>query len=188
MNATLAVIITSSDSMVGHKMCVLMWFSCFVLGLAAAVAGMFLLIQAYNAPSGPLGLWWDVSLCRNDSATFMLNDTIWRVYYPRPVVSGALPGTPCPLVAKPTDATDAPVELMVFPDVGFRRALSPAEYRPLLLVPTGTYVMGTLEVVGANNGTVYVEPLAFGGMRKPSRSMHPRRSPPCAHIPMLVRT
>jgi hypothetical protein len=134
--------------------------------------------------AAPEPQWWDVQMCRDDSRTFFQNNTLWRVFSARPVTVGSLPGTACPLVL-PAGDVNSSVELQIYSDVDFGVPFwgINIKYRPLVLVPTDSYVLADLEIVDAQ-GAVLAErtTIALGGDGTPpwaeSTAAHRTQAPP----------
>ena len=138
--------------------------SSFCISLVCGLGLLGLIIYGQvlvNKPYGPLGVWYDVNMCRNESASYWNSSgTLFRVYVPRAVTPGALPGTPCPVIPE----SAPPIELETYGDVMFREGGS---YWPLILVPEDSYALMTAEVTDAA-GKVLSESLSLSiGNGKP---------------------
>lgn len=163
---------------------------CKLIGCCTLLAGVLIgasefLKTAYDTNNGPLGVWWDVAMCRNDSAAFTRDGVLYHVFVARPVLSGQLPGTSCPL----EPAEPPPFSLATYHDVGFRRWPDRAEYAPIILLPKGASAVMTLEVTNVQGkslaspltielGTADAPPWAINSSEALERTDAPMGLPP----------
>ena len=120
--------------------------TCFA-GIAFIITAM--LLSPRIQPNGELGVWYAVSTCFDAEASIAVDGRgTFDAYSMRPVLPSALPGNACPTL--PT--VSPPITITLETADGYRSGDS--SYRPIFLMPSGTYASITFEVADAEGAVI----------------------------------
>ena len=136
-----------------------MWVICF-----AMVISSFILTKEGEERTGEIGIFYQVEACSNAGASVSIADgtaqKAFDAYTLRAIDENTPAGEACPTV--PVVANTLPVYLQKDDGDGFRER--GGKYKPVVMLPTGTYASLAIEVVDQSGGTVLLPPsiLALG--------------------------
>ena len=124
---------------------------CMLVLLGGVIGGLVVGITNGNQidPNGELGLWYAVATCFNSASSFSIQDRgVIDAFTMRKIDEDGLPGGACPVVPAASPTNNITLE----ESDGFRLG---GKYRPIFLLPGGSYASVTVEIVDAQGTAIY---------------------------------